>query len=140
MDAKFFVINKKVITIKFKSLINIRFVSSKYPDSPITKRIFGLQGLKYFEKQGLKINTSKFFLLQNKNIEALFLDVVKERLFLIINPKLIYKIENKKGFLDLLVQHSDEAISIGSGNLIKNTILEKNEMFIGEISITAIFS
>ena len=61
-------------------------------------------------------------------------------MFLIINPKIIYKIENKRGFSDSLIQNSEKIVSIGSGNIIKNIYLKSDEVFIGETTITGIFN
>mmetsp|Transcript_28098 Transcript_28098/g.52475 ORF Transcript_28098/g.52475 Transcript_28098/m.52475 type:complete len:117 (+) Transcript_28098:640-990(+) len=112
----------------------------KFINPLITKRIFGLQGLKYFEKNDLKINTSKFLTLNSTFGEAIYINVTREKLFLIINPEIIYKIENKRGFSDSLIQCSKQIISIGSGNLIKSIYLKKKEIFIGETTITGIFN
>jgi len=140
LNIKIFIVNKQTVDIKFKSLINIKFIMDKFINSLITKRVFGLQGLKYFEKNGLKINTSKFLILNDTYSESVYINVTREKLFLIINPRIIYKIENKRGFSDLLIQNSEKIISIGSGNIIKNICLKKNEMFIGETVITGIFN
>uniref|UniRef100_A0A7S2TSL1 Uncharacterized protein n=1 Tax=Lotharella oceanica TaxID=641309 RepID=A0A7S2TSL1_9EUKA len=125
LNMKIFIINKKNINIKFKSLVHVKFIMDKFINPLITKRIFGLQGLKYFEKNDLKINTSKFLTLNSTFGEAIYINVTREKLFLIINPEIIYKIENKRGFSDSLIQCSKQIISIGSGNLIKSIYLKK---------------
>nr|BAS01490.1 hypothetical protein [Lotharella vacuolata] len=154
LNIKFFIINKRIkkyfieiINIKFKSLISMNFTLENHYNSFITKKIFGLQGLKYFEKNELKINTTKFLTLNSLNlknldffVESIFMNVTREKLFLIINPKIIYKIENRRGFLDFLIQHSGQLVSISSGSLVKNICLKQNEAFIGETTISGIFN
>lgn len=76
LNMKIFVVNKRIYTnniepvdIKFKSLINIKFILGNRSNSLINKRIFGLQGLKHFEKGELKINISKFLILNSLKLK-----------------------------------------------------------------------
>jgi len=141
MNISLILVNYNYFSMYFKTLILLNLDKSNSDLSKIN-RIFGLQGLKYFEYKeklqasSLKINSTTFIRSSNKK-DMLFLDAYKNNIFFGEIDIGLVSIQIVRGFLDLYIKHNNsKAMSLGIGNLLQNIKLRSNETFTGEINVS----
>jgi hypothetical protein len=141
MNISLILVNHNYFSMYFKTLILINLDKSN-SDLFNINRIFGLQGLKYFECKEklqtslLKINSNTFIRSSNKK-DMIFLDAYKNNIFFGQTNIGLVSIQIVRGFSDLYIKHNNsKAMSLGIGNLLQNVKLRSNETFTGEINVS----